>query len=239
MSNLLNNAAKYTPPNGALALSMDVGEQVEVHVADNGMGIDAQLLPHVFELFTQGERTPDRTQGGLGLGLALVRSIVELHGGQVRAESEGRGRGTTFTVTLPLLRHTAPAVAAPSEAAAPPATRELRVLVVDDNKDAAETLCMLLESLGHDVRVENDPAHALEAAAQAPFDVFVLDIGLPGMDGHELARRLRAREGGPAATYIALTGYGTERDRVRGGESGFDHYLVKPADFDELARLLE
>jgi PAS domain S-box-containing protein len=238
MSNLLNNAAKYTPVNGALSLSVTVGELVEVRVADNGVGIDEQLLPLVFDLFTQGERTPDRSQGGLGLGLALVKSLVGLHGGAVRVESEGRGRGSAFTVLLPLLT-LSPPEASPVEQVGPPrATRGQRVMVVDDNRDAAESLGTLLESLGHDVRVTHDPEQALEAVRDAPRDVFILDIGLPGMDGYALARRLRAHPNGCAATYIALTGYGSTQDKQRGDEAGFAHYLVKPADPAVLAQLL-
>lgn len=240
ISNLLNNAAKYTPPNGALSVAMAVDGHVEVRVADNGMGIDAQLLPHVFDLFTQGERTPDRAQGGLGLGLALVKSLVELHGGRVGAESPGRGHGAAFTVVLPLLEAGTPAASAlHPQAVLPRAARALRLMVVDDNRDAAETLGMLLGSLGHEVRVLHDSAQALAAAGEGPFDAFVLDIGLPDMDGYTLARHLRAHPNGSAATFVALTGYGSTGDRQRGDEAGFDHYLVKPADLAELARVLE
>jgi PAS domain S-box-containing protein len=238
ISNLLNNAAKYTPMNGSLSLSVAVGELVEVRVADNGMGIDAQLLPHVFDLFTQGERTPDRSQGGLGLGLALVRSLVDLHGGSVRVESQGRGRGSAFTVMLPRLTVQPPAASSAQRVDGRRAAPGQRVMVVDDNRDAAETLGTLLESLGHDVRVTHDPEQALEAVCDAPCDVFILDIGLPGMDGYALARRLHAHPHGRAATYIALTGYGSPQDKQRGDEAGFDHFLVKPADPDVLARLL-
>ena len=239
VSNLLNNAAKYTPPNGALTVSMALGEEVEVRVADNGIGIDSGLLPHVFELFTQGERTPDRAQGGLGLGLALVKSLVELHGGQVRAESEGPGRGSAFVFTLPLLKVTpARDASEPEGGDLPRASRRLRVMVVDDNKDAAETLGLLLESLGHEVRVMHDPAAAIAACQVAPIDVFILDIGLPGMSGFALAQALRAGTNGTAATFIALTGYGGSDDRQRAEEAGFDHYLVKPASADVLVELL-
>jgi CheY-like chemotaxis protein len=209
-------------------------------VADNGMGIDAQLLPHVFELFTQGERTPDRSQGGLGLGLALVRSLVELHGGHVKAESAGRGRGSTFILTFPLL-DAAAAVADPTQHAAEamdPAQAR-RIMVVDDNKDAAETLALLLESLGHAVCVAHDPVRALEDVGKGPVDFFILDIGLPGMDGYTLAQRLRAHPNASAATFIALTGYGSSDDRQRGEQAGFEHYLVKPADIAQLERLLQ
>jgi CheY-like chemotaxis protein len=239
VSNLLNNAAKYTPPNGSLTVSMALGEEVEIRVADNGIGIDSGLLPHVFELFTQGERTPDRAQGGLGLGLALVKSLVELHGGQVRAESEGPGRGSAFVFTLPLLK-VAPArdASEPEGGDLPRASRRLRVMVVDDNKDAAETLGLLLESLGHEVRVMHDPAAAIAACQVASIDVFILDIGLPGMSGFALAQALRAGTNGTAATFIALTGYGGSDDRQRAEEAGFDHYLVKPASADVLVELL-
>jgi PAS domain S-box-containing protein len=240
VSNLLTNAAKYTPPNGSLSLAMTLGDDAEVRVTDTGIGIDAQLMPHVFDLFTQGERTPDRAQGGLGLGLALVKSLVELHGGRVAAESAGPGKGSTFTVTLPLMQASAPASSeAHPGADIPQAVRALRVMVVDDNKDAAETLGMLLESLGHEVKVVHEPEHAVAAIPATPFDVFVLDIGLPRMDGYTLARHLRSHANGSAATFIALTGYGSADDRNRGGEAGFDHYLVKPADLGELARLLQ
>nr|WP_269117410.1 PAS domain S-box protein [Ramlibacter monticola] len=240
VSNLLNNAAKYTPSDGALAVTMAVDEDVHIRVADNGTGIESELLPHVFELFTQGARTPDRTQGGLGLGLALVKSLVELHGGRVSAESAGRGLGAAFTVTLPVLKIDDPAASASRAAMSlPRASRRLRILVVDDNQDAAETLGMLLETLGHEVHLAHDSARALDAAAKGAFDAYVLDIGLPGLDGYELARRLRAQASGVAATFIALTGYGSADDKHRGDQAGFDHYLVKPADLGELARLLQ
>jgi len=239
VSNLLNNAAKYTPPNGALSLSMAVDDQVEVVVADDGVGIDQQLLPHVFDLFTQEERTPDRAQGGLGLGLSLVKSLVELHGGHASAESEGRGRGAAFTVTLPLMKDSTSAAPQDQRIDLPHAARALRVMVVDDNRDAAETLGMLLETLGHEVSVMHDPEQALAAVRGTAFDAFVLDIGLPGMDGHTLARQLRAHPNASAAIFIALTGYGSSEDRQRGDEAGFDHYLVKPADLADLARLLQ
>ena len=240
VSNLLTNAAKYTPVNGSLSISMAVGTRVEVRVEDNGMGMEPQLLPHVFELFTQGARTPDRAQGGLGLGLALVKNLVELHGGSVVAESGGRGLGAAFIVTLPLLKVEEPAPPVSQGATPiPHAARALRVLLVDDNRDAAETLGMLLETLGHEVRLSHDPAQALAAARDQAFDAFILDIGLPGMDGYTLAGRLRAQTQANGATFIALTGYGSADDRQRGGAAGFDHYLVKPADLQELARLLQ
>lgn len=241
VANLLNNAAKYTPLNGSVQVSIDVADQVSLRISDSGMGIDAPLLPRVFDLFTQGERTPDREQGGLGLGLSLVKSLVELHGGTVYAQSPGRGLGSTFTVTLPLMKVApAPASASESPVETSPGPRAMRILVVDDNKDAAEMLGWFLESLGHVVRVEHDPLLAIAAVQEdRPFDVFVLDIGLPGMDGYALARALRLNAKGAGAKYIALTGYGTANDRRTGDEAGFDHYLVKPGNLDELALLVQ
>lgn len=241
VANLLNNAAKYTPSNGSLRLALEIvaARHVALSVADSGAGIEPELLPRVFELFTQGERTPDRSQGGLGLGLALVKSLVELHAGHVTAESAGLGQGSVFTVTLPLLvSESVPAPAAPHLDAAAVVSRPLSILVVDDNKDAAESLGAFLDGLGHRVTIEHDPAHAVDVIRQHAFDVCVLDIGLPGMDGYSLARQLRTYPGGVDATYIAVTGYGNDSDRARGGAAGFDHYLVKPADLDELTRLL-
>ncbi|MBL0726147.1 PAS domain S-box protein [Piscinibacter sp. HJYY11] len=238
VANLLNNAAKYTPSNGALRVTLEVGDRLTISVVDSGIGIDAHLLPHVFDLFAQGERTPDRSQGGLGLGLALVKTLVELHGGSVRAESAGPLKGSSFIVSLPLLdsdRLLGNAPAARAEPAA--AARALRVLVVDDNRDAAETLSLFLESLGHTVIVEQDPMRAI-STARHDIDVYVLDIGLPGLDGYELAERIRKQAGGRPATYVALTGYGSDVDRQRGAAAGFDHYFVKPADLAELSQVV-
>jgi PAS domain S-box-containing protein len=240
IANLLNNAAKYTPSNGSLGISMEAGEHVTLSVFDSGIGIDSHLLTHVFELFAQGERTPDRAQGGLGLGLALVKSLVDLHGGTVAARSAGPGMGSTFTVTLPLLvTGAAEALEVPQIIETPPFSKALRVMVVDDNKDAALTLAEFLESLGHKVRVEHDSMHAITTVREDAFDVFVLDIGLPVIDGCSLARELRACTGGFDAKYIALTGYGSKNDKQRGEEAGFDHYLVKPANLAELAGLMQ
>ncbi len=238
MANLLNNAAKYTPINGSLSLNLLVGEDVEVRVADNGIGIDAELLPHVFDLFTQGDRTPDRSQGGLGLGLALVKSMVELHEGRVMAESQGPGEGSEFTVTLPRLQVSPPMSSPRTEAQNAPSV-SLRIVVVDDNKDAADTLGLLLQDQGHDVRVAHGFEQALEAVRDGVRDVFILDIGLPGLDGYELARQLRGHPNGEAAKFIALTGYGASEDKQRGEEAGFAHYVVKPADLEQLAKLIE
>jgi signal transduction histidine kinase len=242
VGNLLNNAAKYTPHGGRIRLTTEVDvDAIRVHVRDNGIGIAAELQPRIFELFTQAERSPDRSQGGLGLGLALVRSLVELHGGHVSVSSDGPGTGSCFTITLPRLASPPPLT--PAEGAAlpplPPATQRLNVLVVDDNADAAEMLRLLLESRGHVVRVEHDPARALAAALAEPPQIGVIDIGLPGMDGYELVRQLRVHPPTAAALYLALTGYGQPADRRHALQAGFDEHLVKPADPLQLLALLE
>ncbi len=238
LTNLLHNAAKYTPAGGAIALvvSHHAG-MAELHVSDNGIGIGAELMPHIFELFTQEKRSSDRTQGGLGLGLALVRSLVSLHGGQVTVASEGEGLGATFSVYLP--RHlplAGVADGAPGARHAPgPA---LRLMVVDDNQDAAHALAMLLELEGHTVAVEHEPQRALEKAAEFCPDACLLDIGLPGMDGYELARRLRDNARTADITLIALTGYGHKYGRETTVSAGFDYYFVKPARTTELIGVL-
>jgi CheY-like chemotaxis protein len=243
LANLLNNAAKYTPEGGKLVVWLGgAGDQVALSVSDTGIGISPELLPKVFDLFSQAERTPDRAQGGLGLGLALVRSLVELHGGTVAASSEGRGAGSEFTVRLPRLPRPGPQAVpagAPSAGGARPGGGPLRVLLVDDNVDAAQTLAMLLESAGHRVTTTHDPTDALLRSRAQRFDAFLLDIGLPGMDGLELARRLRADEHGAHALMVAITGYGQQFDRDSALDAGFDHYLVKPADPARLFGLLE
>jgi PAS domain S-box-containing protein len=248
LANLLNNAAKYTPE----ARRIDVAATVDgargrllLTVRDEGIGMEPELTGHVFDLFTQGERSVDRAQGGLGLGLALVRNLVELHGGTVGCTSPGLGQGSTFEVALPLMEGTArPPAAAGGTAvadgadAAGGARRPLRVLVVDDNVDAAATLGMLLEACGYLVDVEHESHRALERARQQRPGVALLDIGLPDMDGNELARRLRADPQTGAIVLVAVTGYGQEQDRRAAFEAGFDHHLVKPVDMDELAALL-
>ena len=240
LTNLLQNAAKYTPERGHIALHVArYADEIVITVRDDGIGIEASLLPHVFELFTQEKRSSDRSQGGLGLGLTLVRSLVALHGGRVGASSEGVGKGTTFTIHLPQWSKP-PEHASPTQdtvAFAP--ARSLRVLVVDDNADAANMLAMFLEAAGHKVSVEYEPWAALERAKLEMPDVFLLDIGLPDMDGNELARRLRLLPQSANATYIAVTGYGQKNTRGELISSEFDHHLVKPANTITLIKLLE
>jgi len=238
VSNLLHNAAKYTPAGGIISLSVSaIGDTAEVRVADNGVGMDAALVPHVFDLFTQGERTPDRSQGGLGIGLALVRSIVQLHGGHVTASSAGSGQGSKFVVVLP--RATAPAGPAQSVSGVEHDARASNILLVDDNLDAATTLATVLRVLGHTVTTATDGHEALARAAEgSDWDAFILDIGMPDMTGHELAHRLRQLIGVHPARFIALSGYGQANDEAMSRQAGFDHHMVKPADVGELHALL-
>ena len=241
ISNILNNAAKYTAPSGRIVLTVTAeADRVTVAVRDNGVGIAPEILPYIFDLFTQAERTPDRSQGGLGIGLALVKSLVALHGGTVHAHSDGLGQGSEFSICLPCVAR-APAAAPDAGAGAADAVQDsgnLRVLVVDDNADAAQMLAALLEVQGHAVSVEYDARGALARAHDEHPDVLLLDIGLPDMDGYELARRLRARPENAGATLVALTGYGQHQDREDAQQAGFDHYLVKPADLNEVNEVL-
>ncbi len=239
VTNVLNNAAKYTPQGGRIVLKMDASaEQVVISVADNGIGMGPDMVGRVFELFAQAERTSDRSQGGLGIGLALVKSLVDLHGGTVTATSGGPDLGSEFTIRLP--RAGLPQVAGErlGGATLAPALRPLRVLVVDDNADAALMLGMFLESAGHQVSVEHNARGALVRAHRDEPDVCLLDIGLPDMDGNELARQLRGQPGGERAVLIAVTGYGQEQDRQQTAAAGFDHHFVKPVDAEQLLALL-
>jgi signal transduction histidine kinase/CheY-like chemotaxis protein len=236
-SNILNNAAKYTQQNGNVVLKV-IGdtENVEVIVEDNGIGIAPALLPHVFDLFTQGERSPDRSQGGLGLGLALVKSLLALHRGRIRAYSDGTGEGSRFTVWLPRVMTTDLPSEHHEESAFPSATMT-QVLIVDDNKDAAETLQLLLEAVGHQVLIAHNAHDALLIARQTSPAVLFLDIGLPDLDGYELACRLRALPETTRSSLVAVTGYGQPEDRERATKAGFDHHLVKPAKLAEVLSL--
>ncbi len=238
LANLLNNAAKYTPQGGELDLTATVeAGKVKLSVTDNGTGIGKEFLPHVFDLFAQGERTPDRSQGGLGLGLSLVKSLVALHSGEVSATSAGPGKGSTFTLSFP--RISAPATSADLEATGDSGGRPLNLLVVDDNADAAQTLGDFLEAVGHQVIVVNDANAALAAYTAHSFDALILDIGLPDINGYELARRIKAMPKDGSSTLIALTGYGQEHDKVLSRAAGFDFHFVKPVDSEELVSTLE
>ncbi len=239
-ANLLTNSAKYTEPLGAISIrAARDGGRVRVSVRDNGMGIAPELLPRIFEPFLQAPRALDRSQGGLGIGLALVKSLVELHGGRVQAHSEGAGKGSEFVVELPML---AAAEVQPREerSITPlPGERRLgrRVLVVDDNPDAAEMLGEGLRMLGYEVAIAHDGPQALEAVGRFTADAAVLDIGLPVMDGYELARRLR-KQCGSSLRLLAVTGYGQSVDRARSKRAGFDEHFVKPVGIEALDRAL-
>jgi CheY-like chemotaxis protein len=233
---VLTNAAKYTEKAGRIAITAArAGAWVELAVRDSGIGIDADMLPRVFDLFVQERQALDRSQGGLGLGLSIVKNLVELHGGTVRADSPGRGHGTTITIRVPALAG-APAVDRPQRAPARPLTGGdgRRVLVVDDNPDAAAMLADLLAAMGYVTRVANDGPQALRVAAEFDPELALLDIGLPVMDGYELAQHLRDRPGSRPLRLIAVTGYGQEADKQRTREARFDAHLVKPVDVDHL-----
>ena len=209
-----------------------------LRVLDTGIGIAADLLPRIFDLFTQAEKSLDRSQGGLGIGLCLVQRLVELHGGSVAVTSV-LGEGSEFVVRLPVTSLDLPALSPPQAEVARPAGKCCRVLVVDDNVDAAQSIGDLLAMLGHEVRVVHDGAAALEAVKSFPAGVVLLDIGLPGLTGLEVARRIRQLPALKDLVLVAMTGYGQETDRERSREAGFDHHLVKPADLDELLKILE
>ncbi|HET6892698.1 MAG TPA: ATP-binding protein, partial [Pyrinomonadaceae bacterium] len=237
IENLLNNAAKYTDEGGHIWLSVVEEENEAVlRVRDTGVGIDPEMLPRMFELFSQAERTLDRSQGGLGIGLYLAQRLVQMHGGTIEAHSAGLEQGSEFTVRLPVAREAAPKPASSKmELKAP---RPLRVLVVDDNVDTAESMAILLSATGHESRVAHSGETALEAAFEYQPNIVLLDIGLPGMNGYEVAKQLRQHPQTKNATLIAVTGYGQDVDRQHSQKAGFDHHLVKPADFAKLEELL-
>jgi PAS domain S-box-containing protein len=241
VTNLLTNAARYTDPGGRIVVraSREDAERLRISVADNGMGLAPDMLTSVFGLFVQGTRSMDRSEGGLGIGLALVKNIVELHGGTVEACSAGKGQGSEFIVRLPIRARCAgrPASAAPVLAVAPRQEGQYRIMVVDDNVDAAVMLGRLCAAHGHLVEVFHDPVAALASVQQFRPDIAVLDIGLPVLDGYQLATRLRARLGTHPCRLIALSGYGQEADKVRSREAGFELHLVKPITPDQVAAL--
>jgi CheY-like chemotaxis protein len=245
MGNLLNNAAKYTNRGGRISLAVEVrGHEVAIRVRDSGIGILAEHLSRVFELFSQVESALTRSRGGLGIGLSLARALVELHGGRITAASDGPGQGAEFTVHLPVVAVTAPEITADTVAGqnrsgngkAP--FRPRRVLVVDDNADVAKSLESVLVSAGHEVRVANDGARALDLAEEYRPEAVVLDIGMPDMNGYEVCRRIRERPWADETLMVACTGWGRPSDRMEARAAGFDHHLVKPADPEKLLDLI-
>lgn len=239
LANLLNNAAKYTERGGRIVLAAErAGDHAVIRVHDNGIGISPEILHRIFDLFVQAPAALAQAQGGLGIGLTLARSFVQLHGGELTAESPGLGQGSTFTVRLPLAKSDAveSAPAAPS-GAVERATHGLRVLVVDDNRDAADTLAAMLELLGHQPAVAYTGSEGLRLAAEIGLDLAILDIGLPGLDGYDVARHLRRSQ--PETLLVALTGYGTSSDRRRSRDAGFDEHFVKPLAAEDLQCVLQ
>ena len=239
-ANILNNAAKYTPAHGQIKLCAHLdGDMLSCTISDNGFGIAPEFLPNIFDLFSQTERSSDRSQGGLGIGLTLVKSLVELQCGSVVVESDGIGRGSRFTVRLPSI--TAPPSPINTDAYVNHAERSqdpLRILVVDDNVDEAQTLGLLLETIGHRVAIEFNGASALKRAAIQEPQVVFLDIGLPDLNGYELVSKLRMASETTRALIVAITGYGQPEDSARAKKAGFDHHLVKPVSFEVVNALL-
>lgn len=233
VANILTNSAKYTDPDGEIHIdSLRQGSDAVISITDNGVGIPEELLPQIFELFVQSDRTLDRSQGGLGIGLSVVQRLVEMHGGRVRARSAGPGRGSAFEIRLPSIEAPAKGL----EESAPGSVDAKRILIVDDNADAADSLALLLGLDGHTAHPVYGSMDALESMGTFDPEVILLDIGLPGMDGYEVVRRMRAR--GSKAQIVALTGYGQTNDQARARAAGFDAHLVKPVDLDLLRKHL-
>ena len=239
LGNLLDNAAKYTTEGGAISLKAGVEQdQVVFRVTDNGVGIPGKVLPNIFDVFAQGERPPSAVQGGLGIGLTLVRHLVDLHGGSVDATSRGAGQGSEFVVRFPLLREAPAAASVSNEEHAQPKPNGLRILVVDDNQDVADSLALWLEWSGFEVRVAYEGNQALRLASEFAPDAVVLDIGMPGMDGYEIARRLRARPNADRLIIVAASGYGQKQDQEHSSTAGCDCHMTKPIDPTRLCETL-
>ena len=240
IANILHNAAKFMEPSGKIRLTVTRDAMhVVIKVSDTGIGIAPEILPTIFELFTQAHTRAERSEGGLGIGLALIRRLTEMHGGTVTAYSEGPGRGTELTVRLPVLAaHLATDVHEPVATPDLPELPSRRILVADDNDDAAESLTLRLQLAGHDVRTAHNGAEALAIAGEFKPQIVLLDLGMPKMDGYATAREIRKRPWGKHATLIALTGWGQQKDRQRTEEAGFDRHLVKPVAELELFEAL-
>ena len=241
VGNLLNNAAKYTPDGGQLNLALSLEEDtVILKMHDDGVGLPPEVIRHVFDMFAQVNRTLDRAQGGLGIGLSLVKRLLEMHGGSIKASSDGVDTGSTFTVCLPRLPRSSEVVTTMSNDAAESASMaRRRILVVDDNRDAADALVLLLEASGQDAMAAYDGAKALDLARQMKPRVVLCDIGMPGMNGHEVATRLRQDPAHATTTLVAVTGWGTEEDQRQAKVAGFDFHFTKPVDMQRLSQLLQ
>ncbi len=239
LTSLLSNSAKFTDPGGEVHVALSVladRRQAVLSVRDTGIGIDQDMMPQLFDVFAQADRSLDRTRGGLGLGLALVKGLVQLHGGEVEAHSDGPGQGSEFLVRLPLLGE--PALRGESRGQTAPAAEQRRILVVEDNRDAADSLRMLLELLGHEVAVAYSGPEGVQSAREWRPDIVLCDIGLPGMDGFGVAEELRRNPQTAKTRLIAITGYGREEDRRHSHEVGFDYHLIKPVDPEDLLKVL-
>jgi CheY-like chemotaxis protein len=239
-SNLLNNSAKYTERGGRIWLSAErEGGEVTVYVRDTGLGIPAHELPRIFDMFSQVDRSIERSTGGLGIGLALVKGLVEMHGGTVTATSGGQGKGSTFAVKLPVLESTtAPLAGVPSDIAPPYAGPRRRILVVDDNRDSAESMATMLTLMGNEVRTAHDGIEAIEAAKEFRPKAILMDLGMPILNGYGATQRIREQPWGRDVTIIAMTGWGQEADRTQSSEVGCDGHLVKPVNLSDLENLL-
>jgi CheY-like chemotaxis protein len=237
--NLLDNAAKFTESGGQVRIEVVKGSrEAFVRVLDTGVGIDAEMLRRVFEVFAQADQTLDRARGGLGLGLAVVKGVIDLHGGRVHVYSDGPGRGAEFTFWLPVQEEPAAVSGSIQRDGKPADGRRARVVLVEDNRDAADSLCLLLEALGYDVTVAYTGPEGVRVAGERRPGVVISDIGLPGLDGYGVAEALRRDPATAHALLIALSGYNQDEDFRRAREAGFDHYLVKPASPEEIQRLL-
>lgn len=238
-SNLLTNSAKYTEPGGCIWLVAEQrGDEVVVSVRDNGTGIPPESIARVFDMFSQVDRSIERSTGGLGIGLALVKGLVEMHGGRVKAESAGQGQGSTFTVTLPVLNTASPAAGAAPDKQTPADRHKRRILVVDDNRDAADSLTTILKLIGNEVRTAYDGFEAVELAESFQPQIILMDIGMPNLNGYDAAQRIRAEMWGQDIVIVALTGWGQEMDRIQSREAGCNGHLVKPVNLADLEQML-
>jgi CheY-like chemotaxis protein len=239
-SNLLNNAAKYTERGGRITLTVKrQGDGAEVSVRDTGIGIPPHMLPKLFEIFTQVDRSLGRSQGGLGIGLSLVKGLVEMHDGTIEARSEGPGRGSEFIARLPVVDGPLQARQEPiGDGKKPHSGKQFRILIADDNRDAADSLAIMLRLMRHETQKTHDGEDAVQAVTAFQPDIALLDIGMPKLSGYDVARHIRGQSWGKKMVLVALTGWGQEQDKRRATEAGFDHHMTKPVSMDALQKLL-